>query len=158
MKLSQNLNDALNQQILVELGNQNKYMQIQSYFEDLQLKKLAEYFKKQADGEHDHANLFMGYINDRNGGKVTVGEVDEPKKDFIDVSNVADFYVLTEQQTTDSIESLYDLALEEKSYIDLDFLQTMLKEQVEEEDSSQKLSLNLKTVKDIVLFDATFEG
>jgi ferritin len=158
LKLSQNLNDALNQQILVELGNQNKYMQIQSYFEDLQLKKLAEYFKKQADGEHDHANLFMGYINDRNGGKVTVGEVDEPKKDFIDVSNVADFYVLTEQQTTDSIESLYDLALEEKSYIDLDFLQTMLKEQVEEEDSSQKLSLNLKTVKDIVLFDATFEG
>jgi ferritin len=158
LKLSNNLNDALNQQILVELENQNKYMQIQSAFENLQLKKLAEYFKKQADGENDHANLFMDHINNRNGGKVILGEINAPKVDFIDISNIADFYVLTEQQTTESIESLYDLALEEKSYIDLDFLQSMLREQIEEEDVSNRLALNLKSVKDIVLFNATFEG
>jgi len=158
MKLSENLNSVLNLQILVELGNQNKYMQMQSYFENLQCKKLAEYFKTQADGEHDHANLFMGYINDRTGGNVILGEVAEPKTDFTDITSVADFYVKTEEQTTATIEEIYDLALNEKSYIDLPFLAKMLEEQVEEEDSAQKLALNLKMVKDIVLFDQTFEA
>ena len=158
MKLSQMLCDAINSQIVIELSNQNKYMQVQSYFEDLQLKNLASFFKKQSAGENEHANLFMDYLNDRNGGKVIIGDVDAPKSDFTDISSVADFYVLTEQQTTDSIESLYDLALNEKSYIDLDFLQSMLKEQVEEEDTSQHLAMQLKSVKDIYLFDSTFEG
>jgi ferritin len=158
MKLSQELNDALNQQILIELRNQNKYMQVQSYFEDLQLKHLADFFKEQSSGENGHANLFMDHINDRNGGKVTLGEVASPRVDFTDIASVADFYELTEQQTTESIESLYELAFEEKSFIDLPFLQKMLEEQVEEEDTSQRVSLNLRMVKDIVLFDATFEG
>jgi ferritin len=158
MKLSQTLNEALNQQILIELGNQNKYMQVQSYFENLQLKNLANFFKTQSAGENGHANLFMDHINDRNGGNVVLGEVDAPKVDFTDIASVADFYELTEQQTTESIEALYDLALSEKSYIDLPFLADMLTEQVEEEDTSQRLALNLKMVKDIVLFDATFEG
>jgi ferritin len=155
--LSQNLNDALNQQILIELCNQNKYMQIQSYFEDLQLKKLAKFFKDQADGENEHANLFMDHINDRNGGKVNLGEINPPNLNLTDIYSVADVYVKTEQNTTASIEELYDLALSEKSFIDIPFFSKMLLEQVEEEDISQKLSANLKNTKDIVLFDATFE-
>ena len=158
MKLSQNLNDAICQQIIIELGNQNKYMQIQSLFEDMQLKNLAKFFKEQSAGENGHANLFMDHLNDRNGGKVTIGEVNAPMINFSDINSIADFYVLTEQQTTESIESLYNLAFEEGSYIDLDFLQSMLKEQVEEEDTSQRIATNLKMTKDLVLFDATFEG
>jgi ferritin len=158
MKLSQTLNEALNQQIFIELENHSKYMQLESYFEDLQLKNLACFFRTQADGENGHAHLFMNHINDRNGGKVTLEDINGPKTDFATINDVADFYVLTEQQTTESIESLYDLALTEKSYIDLPFLSKMLDEQVEEEDTSQKFALNIKTVKDIVLFDATFKG
>jgi ferritin len=158
VKLSQNLNDAICQQIIIELGNQNKYMQIQSLFEDMQLKNLAKFFKEQSAGENGHANLFMDHLNDRNGGKVTIGEVNAPMINFSDINSIADFYVLTEQQTTESIESLYNLAFEEGSYIDLDFLQSMLKEQVEEEDTSQRIATNLKMTKDLVLFDATFEG
>lgn len=150
--------DAINSQIVIELENQNKYMQIQSYFEDLQLKNLANFFKKQSLGENEHANLFMDHLNDRNGGKVVIGDVSAPKSDFFDVYSIADFYVLNEQQTTDSIESLYDLALSEKSYVDLDFLQSMLKEQIEEENTSLHLAMQLKSVKDIYLFDETFEG
>jgi ferritin len=121
VKLSENLNDALNEQVMIELLNQNKYMQIQSLFEDMQLKNLAKFFKEQSAGENGHANLFMDYINDRTGGKVKIEEVSAPIIDFTDINSIADFYVLTEQQTTESIESLYNLALEEKSYIDLGF-------------------------------------
>lgn len=157
MQLSQNLNDAFNQQVLIELGNQLKYMQIQSYFEDLQLKKLANFFKSQADGEKDHANLFMDHINDRNGGKVILGKVEEPNLNLTDIASVADVFVKIEQDTTTSIEDLFDAALSEKSYIDLPFLQKMLLEQVEEEDISQKIALNLKMTKDLVLFDQSLE-
>jgi ferritin len=158
MKLSENLNDSLNFQILLEFGNAMKYNQISSYFEDLQLSHLSSFFKKQSDGENDHAHLFIDHINSRNGGSVILGEIDAPKSDFTDIASIADFYVTTEQQTTESIESLYDMALMEKSYIDLPFLSKLLDEQVEEEDTSQKLAMNLKMCKDIVLFDSTFEG
>ncbi len=157
MKLSENLNDALNQQIMIELGNQNKYMQIQSLFENMQLKNLAKFFKEQSAGENDHANLFMDYINDRIGGKVKIEEVNSPIINFEDINSIADFYVKTEQETTESIESLYNLALEEKSYIDLGFLEKMLNEQVEEEDISISFATRIKACKDIVLFDATWE-
>jgi ferritin len=157
VKLSQNLNDALNQQILIELQNQNKYMQIQSWFEDFQLTNLANYFKSQADGEKDHANLFMEHINNRIGGKVTIGEVDDPNLMFSDFASIGVLYQKTEEETTASIESLYDLALTDKSYIDLPFLQKMLDEQVEEENSAQEFAMKIAMVKDIVLFDATFK-
>jgi ferritin len=157
VKLSQNLNDALNQQILIELGNQNKYMQIQSLFEDMQLKNLAKFFKEQSAGENSHANLFMDYMNDRIGGKVEIGEVNSPLINFTDINSIADFYVRTEEETTVSIESLYDMALEEKSYIDLGFLTKMLDEQVEEEDTALSFATRIKQVKDIVLFDENWK-
>lgn len=134
-----------------------KYAQIQSMFEDMQLKNLAKFFKEQSAGENDHANLFMDYVNDRTGGKVKIEEVNAPIIEFADINSIADFYVLTEQQTTESIESLYNLALEEKSYIDLGFLTKMLDEQVEEEDTSVAFATKIKAVRDIVLFDATWE-
>ena len=157
MKLSQNLNDALNQQILIELLNQNKYMQIQSLFEDMQLKNLANFFKEQSAGENSHANLFMDYVNDRIGGKVDIGEINSPLINFTDINSIADFYIRTEEETTASIESLYDMALEEKSYIDLGFLTKMLDEQREEEDTAISFGTKLKQVKDLVLFDATWK-
>jgi ferritin len=157
VKLSQNLNDALNQQILIELLNQNKYMQIQSLFEDMQLKNLANFFKEQSAGENSHANLFMDYVNDRIGGKVDIGEINSPLINFTDINSIADFYIRTEEETTASIESLYDMALEEKSYIDLGFLTKMLDEQREEEDTAISFGTKLKQVKDLVLFDATWK-
>jgi ferritin len=157
MRFSESLCEAFNQQILKEIGNSVKYMQIESYFEDLQLSNIAKYFRKQSDDEKQHANKFMNHINERTGGKVVLGEIISPTLDIKSLFDVAEIYVKAEEQTTDSIEGLYDLALTEKSYIDLGFLIEMLNEQIEEEDSASKLALNLEMVKDIVLFDATFE-
>lgn len=157
MKLSQSLNEALNFQVLHELRNQTRYMQICSYFEDLQLNNIAKFFKEQAEGEHGHAELFMQYINDRTGGKVEIGEIDAPQLSLTGLNSVGDNYVKVEEDTTLSIESIFELALNERSYIDLPFLQKMLEEQVEEEDTANKFSARIKLVKDPVLFDATFK-
>jgi len=158
MRLSEGLNSALNQQVLIEYKNSLIYKQIESWCEDYQLKNLSKYFHAQSLQEKDHADKFSGYINDRTGGKVDIETVDVPNLSISDISDIGELSLNIEISTTESIESLYDLALSEKSYIDLGFLQNMLNEQIEEEDWANKLALNLRMVKDIVLFDATFEG
>ena len=100
----------------------------------------------------------MKHINDRTGGNVSVGEIPKPIQKIESFQSAAEVYVKTEEETTLSIESIYGLALDERSYIDLGFLQSMLNEQVEEEDSANKFATTIKNVRDIVLFDATFEG
>jgi ferritin len=156
MKLTESLNDALNEQILHELSNSIKYMQVASYFEELQLKKLSSYFMKQSNHEKDHADKFLQHINDRTGGRVELREVDGIHGFVPTIESVADFYVLTEEQTTESIEEIYDLAFTEKSFIDLGFLQSMLNEQISEEDEANTFATKIKMCKDLVLFDATF--
>ena len=159
MKMSPELNDALNEQIMHEYTNQLIYAQLESIFESLQLKNISKYFREQSSHEKEHADKFKEHINSRTGGKVTIGEINLPPIQDFDLSNIGrigDIYVSTEEGTTDSIESLYGLAMQEKSYIDIPFLQAMLSEQVEEEDTANEFSLNLKTVKDFVLFDKTF--
>jgi len=157
MKLSQSLNDALNAQILIELGNQLKYMAISNYFENLQLKNLAKYFHAQADEEFGHAKEFTEHVNKRVGGKVTLGEVETPNILLDSIISIGNQYLALEEDTTVSIEELYDLALEEKSFIDLGFLTHMLDTQIIEEDEALELSTKLNMVKDFVLFDATME-
>ena len=156
LKLSQELNESLNEQVLHELRNQNIYYQISSYFEDMQLKNLANYFQKQANHENEHAQKFIKHINDRTGGKVSIGDVDSPNLNINSIDDIANIYVKTEESTTESIEELYSLAFETKSFIDLPFLSEMLSEQVEEEDTSNAFATKLKMCKDLVLFDATF--
>jgi len=153
MELSPGLNEALNQQILMEMHNQLVYMQISSHFEDLQLKNLAKYFEEQAKQEGEHAYKFMNYVNDRAGGKVSLGTVNMEALSFSTLEEVAKKYILAEEETTQSIEEIYDLAFFEKSYIDLGFIQEMLIEQVEEEDAAQNFGANLLGTNDIVLFD-----
>lgn len=158
MKLSNELNDALNEQITKEYRNVLIYAQIQSYFESLQLKKIASYFKKQSVHEAEHAQKFIQHINDRTGGNVNIGEVNSPSLMLSSVESVGDTYILTEEETTESIESIYELASDMKSFIDFPFLLSMLSEQVEEEDSANEFSMKLKNTKDLVLFDATLEA
>jgi ferritin len=155
VKLSPELNDALNEQILHEYKNSLIYAQVQSYFEDLQLKKIAEYFKKQSIQEGEHAQKFIQHLNDRTGGKVIIGEVDSPNFILSSVEMVGDIFISTEEGTTESIESLYELASDTKSFIDFPFLLSMLGEQVEEEDIANEFSLKLRNTRDLVLFDAS---
>ena len=154
MRLSNELNEALNFQVLHEYRNMHIYKMIQAYFEDLQLVNIAEYFAKQAAHENDHANMFFDYINMRTGGEVLLLKNLDVAFDFSNLNSIMDIYVRVEEETTASIEEIYGLALNQKSFMDLGFLEEMLNEQVEEEDSANTFATKIRAVKDIVLFDA----
>lgn len=157
MKLSLELNSALNAQVLHEYRNMLVYKHIQSVFEDLQYKNLASFFGKQAQQEKEHGDKFLQHINDRTGGKAEIGEVSHFDIQLNSISDIARQFIDVEEGTTESIEEIYELALTTKSFIDLPFLQEMLAEQVEEEDLAQNFATRILSTKDIALFDAVFE-
>jgi len=157
MILSQQINDAINQQIAHELRNQQAYLQIGSYFEDLELTNISEYFFKQADHEKDHAKMFIDHLNCRIGGKVKIGEVPEFTETLISPTHAGEVYVLIEAGTTESIEAILELIIENKSFIDQPFILKMLEEQVEEEDSANRFEVLIRNCKDLVLFNANFD-
>jgi len=158
MKLSKNLNDLLNLQVTHEFRNMLIYKQIEAHFESLELKNIAKYFGEQAQHEKEHGDKFLQHINDRIGGIVQVSGVDFPQMQLSEIDAIADTYVSVEEETTASIEKIYQMALQENSFIDLPFLLNMLNEQVEEEDSANYFSVRIRNVRDLVLFDATFGG
>lgn len=158
MKMTQELNSVINKQIAHELRNQNIYLQIGSYFENLELNNIAKYFFKQADGEKDHAKLFIDHLNNRVGGLVKIESIPAPVIELQTPESIGELYLIVENSTTEAIEDIMDLVLETKSYVDQPFISKMLKEQVEEEDTANHFRVLINKVKDIVLFDSTFEG
>jgi len=156
MKLSSKLNEMLVAQVHHELKNASIYRQIACYFEDMQLKNIAKYFHDAADQEFSHSKMFIQHINDRNGGKMILGEVDSPEITINSMSDVGNVFVSTEELTTEKIEDIMEEALLSKSYIDVPFIEKMLCEQVEEEDVAMEFAKKATMVTDLVLWDAAF--
>lgn len=157
MILTQDLNDALNEQIVKEYQNMLIYKKIESYLEEMELHNLAKMFHKQAKEEDKHAKGFIDYLNGRIGGSVRIGEIPSPENIQIDSSNsIGSIYLRLEQETTESIEEIYELAMSQRSFLDLPYLQKMLEDQYHEEKEAQNFSKRFAMVKDLVLFDATF--
>jgi len=157
MMLSEELNSALNEQVGKEFSNMLFYIQLESFFENLQLKNLAGYFKKQSEHEAEHARKFISYINSRTGGIYIPSSGISNSGVEIGTDTLGAMYVEREEDTTESIEALYQLALDGNSFMDLPFISSMLSEQVEEEDSANEFSQKFNSVKNLVLFDSMFK-
>jgi ferritin len=156
MRLSQELNDVLNEQVVIELRNANSYSQVEAFFKDLGLDHLARYFHLQSKEERHHATEFMKYINKRLGGKVTIGDVPAPGLNLNSIKDVAAAYLSLETATTESIEEIMQMVLDNKSYIDMDFIQEMLEEQVEEEDEAMEFANKIVATQDLLLLDKIY--
>ena len=68
MLIKKKLNDALNAQIVSELGASSQYLKIASYFAGESLHELAEFFFRQSEEEREHAMKFVHYILEAGGG------------------------------------------------------------------------------------------
>ena len=156
MILSQDLNDAINEQIIKEHQNVLTYQMIQSYFEKMELHNLANYFKKHAKDEFKHGQKYIDYLNGRVGGDFKIGEIPAPNIQIDSSNSIGEIFLRTELETTESLEEIYELAVTQRSYIDLPYLLEMLDGQYHEEKEAQNFSKRFAMVKDLVLFDATF--
>lgn len=91
-RISSQLNDLLNEQIIYEIRNSNIYKQIWSLFEDRRLSNIGKYFKEQSKQEFEHSELFTQHINDRVGGKVTVLDIPPMGIKIDSIENVGKYF------------------------------------------------------------------
>lgn len=155
--ISPELNQLINEQIVHELRNSNIYKQIWCLFEDKRLSNIGKYFKNQSKQEFEHSELFTQHLNDRVGGKVTLLDIPPLGISINSIEEVGDAFLTVEQETTERINKILELAIEQNSGIDKAFLLKMLDEQVEEENIADEFRQRMAAVTDFVLFDATFK-
>lgn len=145
--ISQNLNNAINDQIRYEFYSANFYLAMAAYCECEDLPGFANFFKVQNQEETFHAMKFYDYINQRNG-RVKLFGIDEPKNEYASVLDAFKEGFEHEQEVTKRIYKLSDIAMDERDHATISFLKWFIDEQVEEEASFDAIIKKLQRIKD----------
>jgi bacterioferritin B len=131
MPIPHSILDALNAQVGMEFAASLKYDSIASYFAAESLPRLAGFYSTQATEERAHAHRFMKFILDV-GGRVQIPAINASPWDFSNPEAAAQAALESEIAVTNSINNLYDLAINAKHHATANMLQWFINEQVEE--------------------------
>ena len=142
---SEQLLNALNDQFNFELLSGYYYMAMASYCESEDMKGFAHFMTEQAKEEYEHAMKFYEFINDIDG-RVKMQAISEPKNDYNSFLEVFQEALSHEKLVTSKINDLLDIAMKEKDYPTLQFLQWFVAEQVEEEATMRDIVAKLEKI------------
>jgi ferritin len=132
--LSQKIEEAFNKQINAELYSAYLYLSMAAYFESQNLEGMAQWMRKQAQEESEHAMKFFDFINER-GGRVILTPIEGPKVEWSSPLEAFKDSYQHECKVTGLIHHLVELAQSEKDHAAGVFLHWFVNEQVEEEAS-----------------------
>ena len=155
MIISERLVSALQAQAANELRNRMAYKAMSSWAHVRGLKGIAKYFEDQANDELLHSDKILGYLNDANV------QIQIPSIPFTgsyqDCESIARAYNEIEAGTTDEIDAIYTLAIEDKDFGTQQFLDWFAGEQVEEMGKAERF-VNLVTTAngDLIKLDLMF--
>lgn len=159
--LSQTILKMLNEQVTHELRNRNVYLAMRSYFNSKSLDGFASFMNKQSDGEKDHADKFMAYIQDHKD-VVEIGTVDKPLSTFKSAQDAFEEALKLEQGTTAKIKAIYKAAAQEDDFATQAMLDWFVTEQVEEETVIKKLLEKLQGIGSayagLIILDESLKG
>jgi len=130
--------EMLNEQVNLELFSSYLYLEMANYFVDQGLDGFANWFNNQVQEELIHTRLIMNYLHE-NGIKVELGAIENPTRDYKRHEDVLEEVLKHEQLITRSIHKIYGVAMEEKDFRTMQFLDWFIKEQAEEEASAMEL-------------------
>jgi ferritin len=136
--MNQEISNALNAQIGHEYENYVLYEQASAYCDDRGLDGAAKLFRKQADGELEHARKFTDYVRDARG-KVVIPPIRAQKSEFASGEEVFLAAFEREKETTAKIYAIRDLAWKAGDHATFEMLAWFVTEQVEEENLTEKL-------------------
>lgn len=131
MLISVKLNEAMNAQVGNEFGANMQYLSIAGYFEQQNLKMLAELFFEQAEEEKEHAMKFVHYILET-GGNLRIPPIAEAKHTFDSAVEAVQAALDWEKEVTRQINDLMDIAMDDRDYLAQNMLAWFVDEQLEE--------------------------
>lgn len=143
--LSKKMEKALNDQINAEFFSSYLYLSMAAYFERINLAGFANWMRIQEKEENAHGMMFFNYINER-GGTVELQAIEKPAADWKNPIKVFEEVLKHEQKVTALINSLVNIAIQEKDHATNNKLQWFVAEQVEEEANASALLEQLKLV------------
>lgn len=136
--LSEKLLSALNAQIAHEFEAANLYLSMAAYCADEGFAGFSNFFVAQAEEERFHAMKFFHFVNEL-GARAVVSGLPNPQQDFGSIQGTIEASLAHEKKVTKLIYDLMDIAVAEKHYATVSFLQWFIDEQVEEEASFQEI-------------------
>lgn len=143
--LSKEMEMALNNQINAEMWSAYLYLSMSADFAAKGMSGMANWTYIQFKEEQDHALKFFNYIVSR-GGKPVLQPIKEVKTAWDSAEEVFKEILAHERKVTAMINQLTSLASKELDYASQSFMQWFIDEQVEEEDSCQKIIDALKMI------------
>ena len=138
MNISQRMQDAFNKQIVAELWSSNIYLQMAFWFRKEGWKGFANWMYKQAEEEKQHAMDISNFVLMR-GGEVKLTAIDAVKTSWKDAKEIFIDTLAHEQNVTEMINVLADVADEEEDRASQNFIDKYIDEQVEEERNVQDI-------------------
>ncbi|TWU48549.1 Ferritin [Rubripirellula tenax] len=152
------IGEALNGQIAAEFASWYSYLAMSTWCSEQELSGCAGWLRAQAQEEYTHAMKIYDFLLDR-GVCVSFTKIDPPRDSFASIVEVFDWALHQEQENTRRIDSLFQLAMEQKAFASLIELQWFVTEQVEEEKTARANLARIKMVADdpaaILDFDNT---
>lgn len=152
--------EMLNQQIAHEGLNSQKYAYIGAWLKNKGLNKIgAHFFPGQTDEEREHQDDVRKYIIDRNE-KVESYVIPEFSMDITGVVQIAEFYLKTEQETTQQWKNIAMTAFKEVDLLTFNYAMEMVAKQRKEEDEAitflDKAIMANDAPEVLLLWDANF--
>jgi len=150
--MKQEMYDLLNKQMNFETYSGYIYLDMSAYCASVGLDGFASWFEKQYQEELVHASKFSQFLLDSGYRPKYSNWEESPTGDYESLLELAQLSLAHEKVVTERIDYLLDIATELKDYPTINFLNWFITEQVEEEQTFNKLIDQIHIVKDAGLY------
>lgn len=130
--MNKNVETAINQQINKEEFSSRLYLAMAVWTESNGFPGAASFLYTHAEEERIHMLKLIHYVADK-GGQAELLPLEQPVQKYNTLFEVFSEIKIHEEYITQSINDLYEVALNERDYTTANFLQWYITEQVEEE-------------------------
>ncbi|MDH3501558.1 MAG: ferritin [Nitrosopumilus sp.] len=138
MKLSKNMQNALNNQIALEANASNTYMAMASWCEVTGYEGASSFFYAQSDEERTHMLKIVHYMNNL-GISAVIPATKLPATNFNSLESILKTALKNEQMVTTAIHKMVEIAQKDKDHSTYAFLEWFVNEQVQEETKFETL-------------------
>ena len=138
MKISKNMQKALNNQISLEASASNSYMAMASWCEITGYEGGSGFFYAQSEEERTHMLKFIHYLNNL-GIPAVIPATKSPASNFKSLESILKIALKNEQAVTAAIHKMVEISQKDKDHSTYAFLEWFVNEQVQEETKFETL-------------------
>lgn len=136
--LSNEVVQLINEQVNLEFYSAYLYLHYSNYYKEQGLDGFGNWFAIQAQEERDHAMEFLSYLHN-NGESVALTDIKAPTEELEGFLAPLEGALRHERLITERVHKIYGAAYLCRDFRTMQFLDTFVKEQGEEEKSAEDL-------------------